>query len=100
MSQALQQAVRIISASEIAVEQQAASKKACQTYQAHCRSDYRKTMQRGAEIEARKEFIENQRRALVSGNCLFVYASSVGGVKYVCVFLVSPLCPIGQAEGG
>lgn len=66
MSQALQQAVRIISASEIAAEHQASSKKACQTYQAHCRSDYRKTIQRGAEIEARKEFIENQRRALVS----------------------------------
>lgn len=83
MSQALQQAVHIISASDIAAEQQTSSKKACHTYQAHCRSDYRKTMQRGAEIEARKEFIENQRRAIVSGRAL------VTGTKLcVRVFLV------------
>lgn len=65
MSEALQQAVHIISTSDIAAEQLALSKKACQDYQAHCRGDHRRAVQRAAEIESRKEFIENKRRAIV-----------------------------------
>lgn len=67
MSQALQQAVHIISVSDITVEHVALSKKACQDYQAHSRGDHRRAKQRAAEIEARKEYIENKRRAIVSG---------------------------------
>ena len=67
MSQALQQAVRIISSSELASEAAAASKRACQDYHVHSRGDHRRTLQRGQDIEARKEFIENERKAIVGG---------------------------------
>ena len=67
MSQALQQAVRIISTSDITAEQLALSKKACQDYHAHSRGDHRRALQRANEIEARKEFIENKRKAIVGG---------------------------------
>lgn len=66
MSQALQQAVHIISSSDLAAEQLALSKRVCQDYQAHLRGDHRRALQRAAEIEARKEFIENERKAIVS----------------------------------
>ena len=72
MSQALQQAVHIISATDLVAEQQALAKKACQNYQVHCRSDIRRANQRSADIEARKEFIENERKAIVSGKKLFI----------------------------
>lgn len=65
MAQALQQAVRIVAASEQEAEQQAAAKRACQGYQVHARGDHRRAMQRGGDIEARKEFIESQRRDMV-----------------------------------
>lgn len=65
MSQALQQVVRIVSSMDLKAEQQAISKKACQDYQVHSRGDHRRAQQRGKDIEDRKEFIENQRNALV-----------------------------------
>lgn len=67
MSQALQQAVRILSASELAAESAAVSKRACQDYHVHSRSDHRKATQRGQDIEARKEFIENEKKKIVGG---------------------------------
>ncbi len=69
MSQALQQAARIISTSELEAEDAAASKRACQDYHGHCRGDHRRALQRGQDIEARKEFIENERKAIVGGVC-------------------------------
>ena len=67
MSQALQQAVRIISTSELAAEVAATSKRACHDYQVHHRADHRRALQRAQEIEARKEFIENKRKEIVGG---------------------------------
>lgn len=67
MSQALQQAVHIISSSELASEAAATSKRAAQDYHAHSRGDHRRMLQRGQDIEARKEFIENERKAIVGG---------------------------------
>ena len=65
MSQALQQAVRIISVKEISAEQQAMAKKTCNDYQTHHRGDHRQVLARKALIEARKEFIENTQKEKV-----------------------------------
>ncbi len=65
MSNALQQAVRIISAPEIHKEQLDATKRTYQDYQVHCRGDHRRVIQRGQDIEARKEFIESKNKEKV-----------------------------------
>ena len=66
MSQALQQAVRIITVKDIHGEQQAMAKKTCLDYQNHQRGDHRQVLQRKQLIEARKEFIENTQKKKVS----------------------------------
>lgn len=65
MTHALQQAARIISASEIHAEQLEATKRTYQDYQVHCRGDHRKAKQRSQETEHRKEFIESRNKAKV-----------------------------------
>ena len=65
MSQALQQAVRIISSKEIHTEQQMLAKKTSTDYQNHQRGDHRQVLQRKQMIEARKEFIENTQKEKV-----------------------------------
>ena len=67
ITHALQQAVCIISASEIRAEHLEATKRTYQDYQVHCRGDHRKAVQRSQEIENRKEFIESRNKAKVSG---------------------------------
>ena len=66
MSQALQQAVRIISAKDIHAEQLVMAKKTSTEYQSHQRGDHRQVLQRKQLIEARKEFIENTQKEKVS----------------------------------
>ena len=85
MSQALQQAVSIVSAIDLEAERLAVAKKACQDYLVHSRSDYRRSQQRGKEIEDRKEYIENQRNALVSAACV---RNKGRGVRNIILFLV------------
>ena len=65
MSQALQQAVRIISSKELHSEQGVLAKKTSTDYQNHQRGDHRQVLQRKQMIEARKEFIENTQKEKV-----------------------------------
>ncbi|XP_064383667.1 eukaryotic translation initiation factor 3 subunit A-like isoform X2 [Halichondria panicea] len=63
MSEALQQAVRIIAQQEIETELMANAKKATQEYIGHFRGDHRQMSQRKNLVESRKEFIENTNKA-------------------------------------
>lgn len=65
MSQALQQAVRIINSKDIHSEQGVLAKKTSTDYQNHQRGDHRQVLQRKQMIEARKEFIENTQKEKV-----------------------------------
>lgn len=67
MSEALQQAARIISLQELETERQSSAKKTSQEYIGHFRGDHRQMTQRKNLIESRKEFIENTNKAKVSG---------------------------------
>lgn len=76
MSQALQQAVRIINAKEIHAEQLVVAKKTSADYQTHQRGDHRQVLQRKQLIEARKEYIENTQKEkvhFISELCQSVY---------------------------
>ncbi len=65
LSEALQQAARIVSEHDIQNEQAASAKKTSQEYIGHHRSDHRHMTQRKNLIESRKEFIENTNKARV-----------------------------------
>ncbi len=78
MSEALQQAVRIIAQQEIETELMANAKKASQEYIGHFRGDHRQMSQRKNLVESRKEFIENTNKAKV---CVCAHLKIV-----VCVF--------------
>lgn len=80
MSQALQQAVRIINSKEIHTEQQTLAKKTSTDYQNHQRGDHRQVLQRKQMIEARKEFIENTQKQKVCYNVLLVKVFCFPGV--------------------
>ena len=71
MSQALQQAARIVTSKEIHSEQQVLAKKTCTDYQNHQRGDHRQVLLRKQMIEARKEFIENTQKAKVYNSASF-----------------------------
>ena len=70
MSQALQQAVRIVSVKELQTEREANSRKSLLDYQQHMRGDHRQALSRKQLIEARKEFIENLAKAKVWFVCV------------------------------
>ncbi len=65
LSEALQQAARIVSEHDIQTEQVANAKKTSQVYIGHYRADHRHMTQRKNLIESRKEFIENTNKARV-----------------------------------
>lgn len=78
MSQALQQAVKIITGKEIHSEQQVMAKRAAVDYHTHQRGDHRQVLQRKQLIEARKEFIENTQKEKVCTSLGPVYTLQAG----------------------
>ena len=85
MSQALQQAARIINSKEIHNEQGVLAKKTCTDYQNHQRGDHRQVLQRKQMIEARKEFIENTQKEKVHEHGMSVSSRCLVSVVRVVV---------------
>ncbi len=90
MSEALQQAVRIIAQQEIETELMANAKKATQEYIGHFRGDHRQMSQRKNLVESRKEFIENTNKAkvCVGGGWVSVVEVWVGVLECLDTILV------------
>jgi len=65
MSEALQQAVRIISQKDLEQQQLEITRKTSLEYTGHFRGDHRSMTNRKTLIEARKEFIESTNKAKV-----------------------------------
>ncbi len=89
MSEALQQAVRIIAQQEIETELLANAKKASQEYIGHFRGDHRQMSQRKNLVESRKEFIENTNKAKV---CVCVLTTVLTACSCVCAHLKIVVC--------